>query len=105
LRAPAQTQQAWVYHVPGGFNEQALSNVVYAYEKAGMLDRELLQWVFSVAALRLDRRDAPPSFKPQVGLGGLQRGRVCVPCMGGRRGEQALVCQLATARCRDRHDT
>ena len=54
-----------MYHLPGGFNEQALSNVVYAYEKAGLLDRELLQWVFSVATLRLDRRDAPPSFKPQ----------------------------------------
>lgn len=55
--------------MPGGFNEQALSNVVYAYEKAGMLDRELLQWVFSVASLRLDRRDAPPSFKPQASAG------------------------------------
>lgn len=63
--AALQAQQSWVYHMPGGFNEQALSNVVYAYEKAGMLDRELLQWVFSVASLRLDRRDAPPSFKPQ----------------------------------------
>ncbi|GIL44487.1 hypothetical protein Vafri_1938 [Volvox africanus] len=63
--AALQTQQSWVYHLPGGFNEQALSNVVYAYEKAGMLDRELLQWVFSVATLRLDRRDGPPSFKPQ----------------------------------------
>ncbi|KXZ56119.1 hypothetical protein GPECTOR_1g10 [Gonium pectorale] len=63
--AALQTQQAWVYHMPGGFNEQALSNVVYAYEKAGLLDRELLHWVFSVAALRLDRRDGPPSFKPQ----------------------------------------
>ncbi|KAG2450561.1 hypothetical protein HYH02_005062 [Chlamydomonas schloesseri] len=63
--AALQTQQSWVYHLPGGFNEQALSNVVYAYEKAGLLDRELLQWVFSVATLRLDRRDAPPSFKPQ----------------------------------------
>ncbi len=64
--AALQAQQSWVYHMPGGFNEQALSNVVYAYEKAGMLDRELLQWVFSVASLRLDRRDAPPSFKPQA---------------------------------------
>ncbi|GFR47217.1 hypothetical protein Agub_g8900 [Astrephomene gubernaculifera] len=63
--AALQTQQSWVYHLPGGFNEQALSNVVYAYEKAGLLDRELLQWVFSVATLRLDRRDGPPSFKPQ----------------------------------------
>lgn len=69
-----QSQQAWVWNLQGGFNEQALSNIVYAYEKAAMLDRELLHWVFSVAALRLDRRDAPPSFKPQVRCSALRRG-------------------------------
>ena len=44
----------------------ALGNVVAAYDKAGLLDRELLEAVFTVAALRLDRRDAPPAFKPQA---------------------------------------
>lgn len=57
-----------MWHAPGGFNEQALSNIVYAYDKAGLLDRDLLAWVLNVAALRLDRKDAPPSFKPQVRL-------------------------------------
>lgn len=68
LRATAavlQQGESWIYRIPGGFNEQALSNIVYAFEKAQVLDRELLRWVFSVAALRLDRKDAPPSFKPQ----------------------------------------
>lgn len=49
----------------GGFNEQALSNVVYAFEKAGVLDRELLPWIFNVAALRLKSNNLMPSFKPQ----------------------------------------
>lgn len=68
LRATAavlQQGESWIYRIPGGFNEQALSNIVYAFEKAQVLDRELLRWVFSVAALRLDRKDAPPTFKPQ----------------------------------------
>jgi hypothetical protein len=49
---------------------QALSNIVYAYDKANCLDRELLQWVFNVAAFRLDHMELVGSphlsFKPQV---------------------------------------
>ena len=36
-----------------GFNEQALANVVHAYERAGLLNGDLLGAVFDVAALRL----------------------------------------------------
>ena len=49
---------------------QALSNIVFAYEKAKLLDRELLQWVYNMATFRLehiDRTGSPYfSFKPQV---------------------------------------
>lgn len=65
-----QLNQPWIHRLHGGFNEQALSNIVYAYDKTQLLDKELLQWVFNIAALRLDRMDAKePSFKPQVGFG------------------------------------
>lgn len=52
----------------GGFNEQALSNVCFAFDKAGLLRKDLLGAVFGVAALRLaaSERDMAPSFKPQV---------------------------------------
>ncbi len=40
--------------------------MVAAYDKAGLLDKELLEAVFAVAALRLDRRDTPPAFKSQA---------------------------------------
>jgi hypothetical protein len=46
-----------VHRIVGGLNPQALSNITFAYDKVGMLDRELLQWVFNVAALRLARID------------------------------------------------
>eukprot|EP00775_Hariotina_reticulata_P005241 gene5241-5476_t len=54
----------------GGFNEQALSNAVYAFDKVGLLSAELLNAVFEVSALRLQRGWASPhpdlaSFKPQ----------------------------------------
>lgn len=48
------THQPWILRMQGGFNEQALSNVVYAFDKAQVLDRELLQLVFDVGTLRLD---------------------------------------------------
>lgn len=68
-----QLNHAWIHKLAGGFNEQALSNIVYAFDKADMLDKELLQWVFNVAALRLDRMDRQNDcfrpyefcFKPQ----------------------------------------
>lgn len=65
-----QLNQVWIHRLAGGFNEQALSNIVYAFDKADLLDKELLQWVFNVAALRLDRIEAglhgaELSFKPQ----------------------------------------
>ncbi len=52
----------------GGFNEQALSNVVFAFDKAGLLRKELLEHVFMVAALRLMQTDGSSQlvFKPQV---------------------------------------
>ena len=44
----------------------ALSNIIYAFEKAQLLDAELLQLVYDVAALRLDNNQGlPPAFKPQ----------------------------------------
>lgn len=54
----------------GGFNEQALSNAVYAFDKVGLLSSELLSAVFEVSALRLQRGSAShhpdlASFKPQ----------------------------------------
>ena len=71
LRATAtalQLRQGWVLRLPGGFNEQALSNIVYAFDRAQLLDRELLQSVFAVAAMRLDGNvtgQQRPAFKPQ----------------------------------------
>lgn len=49
---------------------QALANIVFAYNKANLLDRELLQWIFNLAAFRLEYLDSTGSshlgFKPQV---------------------------------------
>jgi hypothetical protein len=62
-----RAQQGLSYPAVGGFNEQALSNAVYAFDKAGMLSAELLSGVFDVSVLRLQRfqNDANISFKPQ----------------------------------------
>eukprot|EP00955_Chlamydomonas_euryale_P028807 303980-Chlamydomonas_euryale.AAC.16 len=60
-----QLNQAWILRLPGGFNEQALSNIVYAFDKAQLLDGGLLQSVYTVAALRLQRSVGRPTFKPQ----------------------------------------
>jgi hypothetical protein len=54
----------------GGFNEQALSNAVYAFDKVGLVSRELLGAVFEVSALRLRRGSMAhhpdlTTFKPQ----------------------------------------
>lgn len=54
----------------GGFNEQALSNAVYAFDKVGLLSGELLAAVFEVSALRLRRGSMAhhpdiATFKPQ----------------------------------------
>ena len=49
-----QLRQPWVLRLPGGFNEQALSNIVYAFDRAQLLDRDLLQ----VRAFSM--RQAPP---------------------------------------------
>lgn len=49
---------------------QALSNLTFAYDKTNLLDRELLQWIFCVAAFRLDFMELTGTshfgFKPQV---------------------------------------
>ncbi|KAF5831979.1 hypothetical protein DUNSADRAFT_12319 [Dunaliella salina] len=50
-----QQKQPWAYRIPGGLNEQALANMVYAFEIAELLDRELLQWIFNVAAFRMEQ--------------------------------------------------
>jgi hypothetical protein len=57
------------YQGAGGFNEQALCNAVFAFDKAGLLRRDLLQAIFAVTALRLHRSSVEDtmSFKPQVG--------------------------------------
>ena len=63
-----QLKQAWVLRLQGGFNEQALSNIVYAFDRAQLLDRDLLQSVFTVAGMRLDSAltgQRNPAFKPQ----------------------------------------
>jgi hypothetical protein len=57
-------------YIGGGFNEQALSNAVYAFDKSGLLSSELLSAVFEVSALRLQRGGAShhhdlATFKPQ----------------------------------------
>ena len=71
LRATAsamQLRQAWILRLPGGFNEQALSNIVYAFDRAQLLDQDLLQAAFTVAAMRLDSSFTGlqrPTFKPQ----------------------------------------
>lgn len=48
---------------------QALSNAVFAFEKAGLLRKEFLSGVFEVAGLRLlaNESQATLTFKPQVG--------------------------------------
>ncbi|KAG1674473.1 hypothetical protein FOA52_003078 [Chlamydomonas sp. UWO 241] len=60
-----QLNQGWAPRLLDGFNEQAFSNIVYAYDKAQLLDADLLQSIFTVAALRLERCGGRPSFKPQ----------------------------------------
>jgi hypothetical protein len=47
---------------------QALSNAVFAFDKAGLLRKEFLSGVFEVAGLRLAANEAMPvlTFKPQV---------------------------------------
>jgi hypothetical protein len=62
--------QSLPYIGGGGFNEQALSNAVYAFDKSGLLSSELLSAVFEVSALRLQRGGAShhhdmATFKPQ----------------------------------------
>ena len=49
----------------GGFNEQALSNVVYAFDKGGCLTRDLLGNVFAVAVLRLQRAERLAAHQQQ----------------------------------------
>lgn len=63
-----QAGQPLPYHGVGGFNEQALSNAVYAFEKAGLLQEDLLTAIFDVSVLRLQRctQDSAVTFKPQV---------------------------------------
>eukprot|EP00983_Pelagomonas_calceolata_P081865 1155728-Pelagomonas_calceolata.AAC.12 len=65
-----QQKQPWAYRIPGGLNEQALANMVYAFEIAELLDRELLQWIFNVAAFRMEQGGQINSshfgFKPKV---------------------------------------
>lgn len=53
LESGVRIEQPWLYSLSGTFNEQALSNLVYAYDKAGLLDSTLLQAVLNVGALRL----------------------------------------------------
>ena len=81
LRATAsllRARQPLPYHGVGGFNEQALSNVVFAFDKAGCLQHDLLAAVLDVAVLRLQGAGGGPhherggshdggglSFKPQ----------------------------------------
>lgn len=54
----------------GSFNEQALSNLVFAFDRAQLLSGDLLQAVFDMAAMRLCRpstgSQGPLGFKPQV---------------------------------------
>jgi hypothetical protein len=62
--------QSLPYVGGGGFNEQALSNAVYAFDKVGLLSGELLGAVFDVSALRLRRGSMAhhteiATFKPQ----------------------------------------
>lgn len=62
--------QSLPYVGGGGFNEQALSNAVYAFDKVGQLSSELLSAVFEVSALRLRRGSMAHhpdlnTFKPQ----------------------------------------
>ncbi|KIY99464.1 hypothetical protein MNEG_8495 [Monoraphidium neglectum] len=77
LRATAallRARRPLPYHGAGGFNEQALSNAVYAFDKAGLLQTELLTAIFEVATLRLQINSgagagadggAALGFKPQ----------------------------------------
>jgi hypothetical protein len=63
-----QLKQAWALRAQGGFNEQALSNIVYAFDRATLLDHELLQAVYAVAAMRLEastQAGLRPAFKSQ----------------------------------------
>jgi hypothetical protein len=64
-----RARQPLPYHGVGGFNEQALSNAVYAFEKARLLTHDLLAAIFDVATLRLrgggGGHDGHLSFKPQ----------------------------------------
>ncbi|KAI8473925.1 MAG: hypothetical protein J3K34DRAFT_518636 [Monoraphidium minutum] len=56
LRATAallRGRQPLPYHGVGGFNEQALSNAVFAFDKAGLLAHDLLAAILDVATLRL----------------------------------------------------
>ena len=52
----------------GGFNEQALANVLFAFDNAGVQDVILAQHVFNVAGLRLLSRQTAhiDNLKSQV---------------------------------------
>ncbi|GBF91445.1 hypothetical protein Rsub_04185 [Raphidocelis subcapitata] len=80
LRATAALLRARAplpYHGGGqGFNEQALSNACFAFDRAGLLQHDLLAAIFDVATLRLQLGAGPGagggshdgggiSFKPQ----------------------------------------
>lgn len=53
------------------FNEQALANTVYAYDKTGLADGELLGHVFGAALQRMRRPSGIGGFKSQVRRCGL----------------------------------
>ena len=53
-------------HSLSSFNEQALSNLVAAFEGTLGLDAELMRPVFVVAARRVERSSTNASFKPKV---------------------------------------
>lgn len=54
---------------PGGFNEQALSNLVCAFDDTMGLDDELMSSVFFISAQRIRASGNVPAFKPKVRAG------------------------------------
>ncbi|MEW5313950.1 MAG: hypothetical protein WDW38_005480 [Sanguina aurantia] len=61
----ALNEGTWLYKLPGGMNEQALSNLAFAFNKTGLLDADLLNALLCVGEQHLLRPDrSKPAFKP-----------------------------------------
>jgi hypothetical protein len=102
MQGGLQLDTPWVYALSGSFNEQALAKLVQSYERAGLINSELLHSVLELAAVRMEAAavsprnpEAPLGYKPSelcTLLGGV---RLSLAPAAGRRLLMAVVRLLA----------